>query len=380
MQLVQINPKDQKALRRFIDCPYELYKGHPFWVPPLRSSLEKTLREGSGMQLSGGPHALFILEDGGRAAGRILVGINQVKNAQRHQNQGYFSLFECEDDPEKARQLMDGAARWWAVRQVDLVTGPVSPTNGDDYRGILVEGFDQMPAINTTYTMPYYPRLLESLGYSKYLDFYAYSLKFDPAEIDRVNRIVAYGRKKINLDIQGLCMKKIGADIHAIHQVLTEAMQPFWEHLEIPTYEQIKAEFDSSRKLLDPDLILIARIDGVPAGFVAGMPDYNQVLRHIRGRLTPLSALKFLYYRPRIRRVRMFMQFVVPKYQRTVVTAALYAELYRRYQKHGYTDMEASTMAEFNHAALSAMKGVGFVTNRVYRIYQKSMHPAENEL
>ena len=137
------------------------------------------------------------------------------------------------------------------------------------------------------------------------------------------------------------------------------AHQSFWDHLEVPTYEQFYKEFLSLKSLLDSDLIYIARINDVAVGFVAGIPDYNQVLYHLKGKINPISLVKFLYYKNKISRVRMFMQFVIPNYQKSVVAPGLYLSLYEGFTRNGYTELEASTIAEFNLDSLQSVKGIG---------------------
>lgn len=369
-EIVRIDPGSRKQLRRFIDFPYKLYKKVRQWAPPLKRGLRKMLREGSGMQLSGGEHVLLMVMRDGKDAGRVLVGVNRVKNEQRKLNEGYFSLFECIDDSEAARTLMSEAEKYLRSWGVDSFTGPVSPTNGDDYRGVIIEGFERMPAVNTAYTMSYYPRLMQELGYTKYLDFYAFDLEFDESQVVRVRRMVERRAARQGVEVRPIDLSDIKGEAKVVHEIFAGAMLAHWDHLEIPTYEQIYEEFSGLSDLLDPNLALIARVNGKPAGFVAGIPDYNEVLCHLDGELDLIGAVKFLIYRRRIKRARMFMQFVLPEYQGTSVTAALYLALYNGYTKGGYSQMESSTIAEFNAASLASVTGVGFRRSRTYRIFE----------
>jgi hypothetical protein len=375
MKLIQVNPQDKKMLKEFIRLTHDIYKDNPYWVPPLERSLANTLINSSSMQLRGGPFSLFMVEDGGKYIARLLVGVNEEKNKQKNQNEGYFSLFESVNNIEVARLLFNGAFKWLNQYKVDMVTGPVSPTNGDDFRGVLITGFDQMPAVNTTYTMDYYKDLFDQLNFEKYLDFHAFKMNFNEVEstLARVNKLVEYGKKKINLSIEPLSKDKMDRDVKDVYDIFIEAQQSFWDHLEVPSYEKFYDEFKSLKPLLDPKLIYIARVNGLPAGFIAGLPDYNQVLSHLKGKLSPISLVKFLYYKNRINRARMFMQFVIPKYQKSVVTPGLYAAFYEGFVRGGYKDIEASTIAEFNIDSLNSAKGVGFETSRIYRIYKKDL-------
>ncbi len=372
MRLVEFTNRDTKLLKEFVDFPYRLYKNTPQWVPPFRAAQWKLLKNGEGMQLSGGPWQLFmVLDEKDRCLARVLAGVNKVKNSQRGDNQGYFSLFECVNDEAAATLLLRGAENWLKAQGVDFFTGPVSPTNGDDGRGVLIEGAGEMPAVNTGYTMDYYAPLLEKLGYTKYLDFFAFDLIFEQAALDKVARVVEGRKGRLQLSIEPFDLKNVRAETDALADILHAAMRKEWAHLEVPTHEQVYEEFNSLRSLVDPDLVLIARVGGKPVGFVAGIPDYNQVLCHMGGKKTPLSLVKYAYYKRKISRVRMFLQFVAPQYQNTLVTAALYHELYTRYTKNGYTRMEGSTVAEYNLSSLQTLKGVGFAKTRVYRLYQK---------
>ena len=373
MKLIQINLKDKKMLKRFVQIPYKIYRENPNWVPPIEKSLIKTITHGNSMQLRGGPYTLFMVEEDGSYIARLLVGINQNKNKQKNQNEGYFSLFECVNNRNAAKILLDGATNWLKEYGIDMVTGPVSPTNGDDFRGVLIDGFDEFPAVNTTYTMEYYKDLFQELNYEKYLDFYAFSMNFDEVDAtsDRIKKLVEYGKKKVNLSIMPLNKKRLDNDVKGVYDVFIEAQQSFWDHLEVPTYEKFYDEFLSMKFLLDSDLIYIASVNNITVGFIAGIPDYNQVLYHFKGKLNIFSILKFFYYKTKITRARMFMQFVIPKYQKSVVTPGLYLALYEGFQKKGYKDMEASTIAEFNIDSLQTIKGVGFDVSRIYRIYKK---------
>lgn len=375
MQLLQIDPQNKKMVRKFLELSYEIYKDNSYWVPPLERSLAKTITVGTSMQLSGGPYIFFMVKEKDTYIARLLVGINKEKNKQKEQNEGYFSLFECVNDIKAAKLLFDGAFNWLSQYKVDTVTGPNSPTNGDDLRGIMVSGFDEIPAVNTTYTMDYYKDLFEELGLTKYLDFYAYSMNFDEIKTtkSRVRKLVEYGKKKTNITINSFNKKHMDRDVKDIYDVFIKAQQAFWDHLEVPTYEKFYQEFLSLKPLLDTNLIYIARVNDIPVGFVAGIPDYNQVLTHLRGKINPISLLKFLYYKNKITRARMFMQFVIPKFQKSVVTPGLYLSFYEGFLRSGYKDIEASTIAEFNIDSLHSVKGIGFTPTRIYRIYQKKL-------
>ncbi len=368
--VIQIDKTNRSDVKKFVDFAFELYKNNKYWVPPLKNKQIKLLTRGESMQLSSKDYELFAVIYDGKIVGRILVGINHVKNKQKNSNEGYFSLFECIDDVKAASLLIDTARDWLKKRGAEFFTGPVSPTNGDDDRGILIEGFNRMPTVNTAYTMDYYPKLFKSIGLSKYLDFYAFAINFDNAKVERVKNVVEYGKKKSSINIAPLNFNDIETDVKDIYNILVNSMRSQWDHLETPTFSQLNEEFKMLKSMIDPALVLIARVKDEPVGFVAGIPDYNQALCHMKGKMNIISAIKFLYYKYHITRVKFFMQFVIPQYQGTFVLPSLYLAMYENFLKRGYLSMECATVAEINAGSLNTLEGVGFEKCMTYRIYK----------
>jgi hypothetical protein len=362
-----------KDLDAFIDLPFRLYKNDPNWAPPFRRSLKKLLKTASGMQLAGGPYALFMVINNDIPVARLVVGINQVKNAQRGKNEGYYSLFECINDLDAAKLLFDAARDWLKSQSADVFTGPVSPTDGDDDRGVLISGYDELPAVNTTHTKDYYPALLEAVGFEKHLDFYAFRLENGEANFSRMQKISARLNQRSRFTLRPFNLSDIVGEARSVYEVYVASILPHWEHLEVPSEKQILDQITSLKPYMRPELIVMGFCGGKPAGFIAAIPDYNQVLKRIGGRLGPLGLLKLLYYKRKITRIRVFMQFVAPEFQRSALIYLMYTELYKNFKALGYTEMESSTVAEFNRDSLSCIRGAGFVESRRYRIYSAAV-------
>jgi len=139
---------------------------------------------------------------------------------------------------------------------------------------------------------------------------------------------VEYSMKKFNFHIDSLNMSDIDGEIKDIKDILDRSMPESWEHIAPLTLEDIRDVFYSIKNLLDPDLVNLARNnDNVPIGFVLALPDYNQVLKKLNGRLLPLGVLKFLWYRRKINGMRILMQFVVPEYRNKAVNSAIFYKL-----------------------------------------------------
>lgn len=371
MTIREINLSNHAQTAAFVNFAFELYKDNPCWPPPLKNGLIKTLVRSEGMNLSGGPHTAFVAERDGKLVARVLVGINEVKNAQRGLKEGYFALFECIDDIDIARAVMSAAEHWLTERRIYRITGPVSPTNGDDFRGIIISGFDDMPTVNTAFTLPYYPALMEELGYTKYMDFYTLDCAYDDEKLNAVRRVANIARRFVDVDIKPLDMKHIDSELQTLYDIFRVSAREQWEHLEMPSFEQFHSEFKALKPYIDPRMVLIARVAGNGVGFIASLPDYNQALAKLNGRSDPISLLKLLYYRRKITRLRVFMQFVVPEYQGRGVIVPLYLAMFEGARDAGYKDAEAATISELNVSSFKSVNHAGFAFKRTYRIYQK---------
>lgn len=360
-------------LKAFIHLPWRIYRGDPNWVPPLLSDQWQTLQGQNNPLFQAGPHAAFVAYKNGLPAGRILCGVNAATNQVKDRNVGYLSLFESVDDLEVARALFAAAEDWLRRQGVSGVQGPASPTGGDDYRGLLVEGFDGPPVLWDSYNPAYYAGLFTACGYSKKLDLWAF--RYDRERVpERLGRVSAYAMERYGFGVSGVRLRDLSRDLRDIKAVLDRAMPAEWEDLAPPSLDDVEAVARRLRPLVEPDLCVIARTAaGEPIGFAIGLPNYNEVLRHMNGRLFPLGWLQYLLRRRRIRGVRIFILFVVPEWRKKAVTGAMFNHMMAAAVRLGYTWGEGSTIGETNTAMIREAEGAGGVHYRTYRIYEKAL-------
>lgn len=365
---------DARSLRAFIRFPFALYKDDPDWVPPLRRDLYKTLRGVNNALLDNGPHTFFMAYRDGRPAARLMAGINKKLNAKKNKKEGYISLFECVEDYDTAKAILDAAVEWLRARGMERMAGPISPTDGDDHRGLLIQGFDGPPTLMNVYNPPYYPAFFDRYGFEKDFDLLAYHLDASALPIERFERVVEFAMRKYRFHVDRMDLKNIDRDLRDIKYIIDIAMPESWQHLTPPSLEEIRKEFLQLKKVADPDLLYIARADdGEPIGYVAALPNYNEVLIHLNGRLGPIGILKYLYYKKRIRSARLFMQFVIPEYRNKAVNGAIFAKLMMEGRRKNYLWGEASTIAEMNTMSRRSVESAGGRLYRMYRLYQKEI-------
>lgn len=369
-----IEVKGKKELKKFVELPWDLYKCDKNWVPPIKGDMLKTLVGKDNPLLLSGDHAFFMAYYNGKAAGRICVGINEGLNEKKNMKEGYFSLFESIEVKDVAFALFNKAIEWLKSRGVNTIKGPLSPTGGDDYKGLLVQGFDGSPVLMNSYNPEYYVKYFEEYGLVKHLDLYAYYHDMESAvSFERHGKIAEYAMKKYNFEIESINLKNLDKEIKDIKEIMDIAMPEDWEELTPPSLEEVKAEVARLKPLADPDLILIARSEGRPIGFSVALPDYNEVLKKLNGRLFPFGFIKFLWYRRKIKGLRIFVFFVIPEFRKKAVSGAILYRYYVNGQKNGYHHGEGSTIGETNLAMRNDIERSGGKLYRTYRLYKKEI-------
>ncbi|MDD5497820.1 MAG: N-acetyltransferase, partial [Atribacterota bacterium] len=168
-----------EELRQFIEMPWKIYQQDHNWVPPLKKKLLEELNGKNNILLMNGAHQFLMAYRNNKPVARILVGINEKLNREKNKREGYISLFESINDPDICFPLLEQALEWLKEKGIRKVVGPISPTNGDENRGLLIKGYSGPPVLMNAYNPDYYPELLEQFGFKKYLDFFAYYLDED---------------------------------------------------------------------------------------------------------------------------------------------------------------------------------------------------------
>ena len=313
---------------RFIRFPWKIYRDNPNWVPPLIIERRAFLNPKENPFFDHAEVRLFLASDGaGNDVGRIAAIVNHNHVKTHNENAGFFGLFESIKDQEVARALFDAAAGFLRSRGMKIMRGPENMSINDDV-GLLIKGFDLPPALMMPYNPPYYEALVESYGFSKAMDLYAYFGVTDGTIPERLERAAEIGQKRYRYAIRTIDMKNFAGEVERIRQIYNQAWEQNWGAVAMTD-----REFDHLAKdlklIIAPELCLLAEVDGKPAGFSLALPDFNQVLIHLNGRLFPLGLFKLLYFKRRITRVRIITMGVLPEYRRMGIDMAFIRETYK---------------------------------------------------
>jgi len=360
-----------ESLRRFIDLSWKINAGDPHWVPPLRMTVEALLDRGKHPFHRHADVAYFLAERGGEPVGRVAAVVNRQYNEFHGDRTGFFGLFECADDAEAARALLEAASAWLDVRGMERMVGPVNLSTNDELSspGVLVDGFDMPPSVMMSHNPPYYARLLEGAGLEQERDLVAYWVG-SPEPPARAAAAMDRLARRIGVRIRPVRMKELKAEVARVQEVYNAAWSRNWGF--VPMTE---AEFEhmasEMKPVVDPELVLLAeKEDGEPVGFLLALPDLNRAFRHLPdGKLLPFGVFRFLWHRRKIDSLRVLTLGLKPGYQHLGLGAAMYMHIFRVGAARGYRTAEASWILEDNREMRGALEKMGADAYKTYRVY-----------
>jgi GNAT superfamily N-acetyltransferase len=361
----------KRDLTTFIKLPWRLYRNEPNWVPPLVFERRQFLDRKKNPWFEHGEAEYFLAWRDGRAVGRITAQVDRVLNEFQGNDWGLFGFFECEDDPEAAKALLDTAETWLRARGRDRMVGPMDFTMNDEC-GVLVEGFERPPIILTNWTHPYYPALLDGAGMAKAMDTLMWELRISGR--DKVNpaiwTVAERVESKHGITVRPMRKKDINNEIDRFLEVYNAAWEKNWGFSPL-TEKEVRHYAKTLKPLLDEHWAFIAEKDGETVGAALSLPDYNQVIKHMKGRLFPIGWLQFLLRRRKIDRVRVFALGVKREYQHTGVAARFYELHFDSAEVTPQTYGEMGWILESNSSMNRAMEGMGGTVVRRYRLFER---------
>ncbi len=369
---VEITPvRGFMDLREFIFLPYRLHAGTP-WVPALKLERYAFLSRRLNPYFTHGDAELFLARRGGRVVGRISAQINEAFNRQHESRWGNFGFLELEDDAEVLTALMQTAAEWVRTRGMERLVGPMDFSMNDE-SGILIEGFDRPPMIRQAWHPPYYQTLLEAAGLTKAMDLFMWELYFTArytGMLEVLPKIAERARTEHGVRIRRMSRRHLRRDLDEFAKVYNAAWAKNWDFVPFS-----KADLDSEalnfQLIYDRDWFMVAEIEGETVAVAITIPDINQVLRKMNGRLLPLGWWHFLRRRQIMDQVRVGFLGVIPEYQHTGVAAALYMEHFDVAERGPRKGGEMGWILETNKSMNRAMEAMGGRIVKRYRVYEQ---------
>lgn len=361
MKIIQVSDKHTRKL--FHEIPNQIYKNDPSWSCPLHGMVDDVFSPEKNPSFKYGDADRWIVTaDDGKVLGRIGAFINQKKAHTYEQPTGGCGFFECVNDFEVAKLLFDTAREWLKERGMEAMDGPVN--FGENYMnwGLLVDGFTHQ-GFGMPYNPPYYQDLFRRYGFEVYFEQYSYHLDYSKPFPERFWKIAGWVAQKPGYSFEHFSFKDIEKYISDFCHIYDEAWR-FHEHYQPIDKDEIRDFIKSSKAILDPEMVWFAYHEGEPIALFVMIPDINQILKKLNGKLDFINILKFLYYKRTkiMTRTRILIMGVSPKYQKSGIESAIFWHQ-DKLMKHKpqYTEVELSWAGDFNPKIIALYKSVGGV-------------------
>ena len=368
---IEIRELPEAALGDFIDYPYALYRGHPYWAADLKKDVRHLLDTAHPFWLHA-ERALFMAYRDGKPAGRLAAIVNRAHNSFHGENCGFFGFFDCAEDAEAAAGLFAAAEKYLRSKGMDKARGPVNPSTNETC-GLLVEGFDGPPMVMMPYNQPYYAGFIEAAGFAKAKDLWAWRMETAQGFGDRFERIVQRLTRGKDIKIKLVDPGGLDRAIADVKDIYNSAWEKNWGF--VPMTE---AEFNdmaaAMKPVLKPEYLYFAEVDGKPAAFVLLLPDLYVPLKAAHGSLNPFTILPFLYKMLfGIRAGRLLTLGVKKEYRGRGLEMLLIKQAFEAGRKMKWEHGEMSWTLEDNAQINNVIEAVGGRVYRKYRIYEKTL-------
>jgi hypothetical protein len=354
--------------KKFLKLPWSIYKGNQYWVPPLLAEVREILNTDKNPFWRHAKREIFLAKGEDKPVGRIATIVDENHNNIHSEKTGFFGFFECINDIGVAQALWDGAKKWLRQNGMEIMRGPVNPSMNDE-NAFLLEGFDKPPTVMMPYTHAYYLDLAERYGFKKAKDLYVFIKYAKDGIPSRIEKMINRIKTRTKVKVRPFDMKKFERDVQFLKKIYNSAWEKNWGFVPM-TDEEMDDAAGKLRKFADPEIVLFAEMDGEPVGVSVTVPDINQVLKKLNGRLGPIEILKLLYYKKKITGVRSLIGGVMKEYRETGIIAVLYHETEKANLRLGYEWCELGWNLEDNDLINRFDIAIGGKLYKKYRIYE----------
>jgi hypothetical protein len=376
---MQIREVSTAGLRKeFIEFPKMLYRGDPYWIAPLDSSIESVFSPASNNAFSHGEAIRWILtDDKGTVIGRVAAFIDQVRSAANRQPTGGLGFFEVIENRDAAFLLFDTVKAWLTERGMEAMDGPVNFGENDNNWGLLVEGFMQQ-GFGMPYNKRYYRQYFEEYGFRKYFEQYAYHRAIrENGKIvqfpERLMKIAGWLTKRPGYTFRHLEIRRKEKYIQDIVEIYNSTWSVFKEDFTPLDPKFLLESFIKAKPILDEELVWFAYFNEKPIAFFVLFPDLNQILKYLNGKMTPFNMIRFLYFKltHRMTRLRAVVGGVHPSHQNSGVESAIFYNLYNVFlRKPWMKELELSWVGDFNPRMIAIYEALGASRAKVHYTYR----------
>jgi len=372
IQIKEISAK--KDIKKFIMFPWKIYRGAKKvenWVPPLLLDEKAIHNQEKNPFYKHAQMQRFLAYKGNEIVGRIAAIIDDNYVEFQKDSAGFFGFFEAIDDIDVARGLFESAKNWIKERKMKRMIGPMNPST-NHILGVLIDSFDRPPFVQMNYNMPYYIDLYEKSGLTKEKDLYCYIMETSLKLSDKILRVAELAKKRNRITIRSFNMKKFDREVKIAREIYNQAWSKNWGF--VPwTEEEFDHMAEDLKLIAIPELALFAYIDDEPVGVSIPLPDINEILIKMNGRVLPTGLFKLILGKNKVKYLRIAILGVKHDYQNKGIDAIFVAETYKRGEAMGFSGGEISWVYEDNMPLRNLVENWGAKHYRTYRVYRKKV-------
>ncbi|MBX2927094.1 MAG: hypothetical protein KF852_04605 [Saprospiraceae bacterium] len=371
-----IEVQDKKDWKLFHRVPHRIYTDDPNWICPLEDDIRSIFEPASNKVFEHGEAQLFVLlDEQGAPAGRVAAFIDHERNKTLPYPVGGMGFFECINQAEYARALFERAESWLAAHGAAAVDGPVNFGERDKYWGLLDKGFDP-PLFQENYQPRYYKQFFTDNGYLPFEQVLTLKGLTTDIPLDRMKMVAERIRRTSNVHLEMYNPANLDRYAEDFCEVYNAGFRHF-QHFKPIVPEQMKRVMKQAAPILDPQLLCVAYFEGKPAGFCAFFPDINPLLQPVRGKLSGLNILRFLWNK---RRAKQFQAKGIgfgihPDYKTKGIFAFIVEFMATPHNLSIYKDMFLTTVRAHNKEAVSIYLKLAVSIDRVHIAYRKALRP-----
>lgn len=377
MNDILVTPVSGKSdLRHFIELPIRLYRGHKGYAPHL------TMERFDAYSRTKNPHfhhadaEFFLARRGGRVVGRIMAQVDRAHLERHNDDTGHFGLLDAEDDPAVFSALLKAAEDWLRARGMKRIAGPYSISINDEV-GQMIAGFDERPMLLMPYGPPYAPARIEGAGYAKLMDLHSYEYDVRTAPVTIGQRLVeryAKGRVKV----RQVDMKRFDEELKVVVDIFNDAWQDNWGFVPLAQAE-VEMAAKTMKPLVEPKVIWLAELDDKPVAMILALPNLNEAIADMEGRLFPFGWAKLLW-RLKVKGVksgRVALMGVRMSLRHSPLGAALAMMVIDKLRENGtalgYHYAELGWILETNAVTRRIIEQSGGREYKTFRLYSKPL-------
>lgn len=380
VEIVPVPLSDRALVEQFIRFPWVVYREHHpsrHWVPPLLMDRRDYLNPQKNPLFDHVRAAFFLARKEGRTVGRI-AAVHDLDWERFHgEPVGSFGMFECFDDEEVARALMDAARTFLGAEGRTSMLGPLELTT-NYLSGLLVDGFDSDPGIQMPYHPPYYERLLLGCGCTKVKDLYQWWLSASTPIPEKVARIADKVKERNRVVVRPMDLSKWDEEVTRVLSIYNDAWEKNWGF--VPMAEKEFRHLAADLKMvLVPGLALMAEVDSEPVAFSITIQDIHPIQKKLDGRLFPFGILRLLWdlkVRNAVRKGRLLALGIKGGFRRRGIDSVLFVETHRAVSRVGWEGGEIGWTLEDNDMVNRAIESMAGTRIKTYRVYSAPVEPA----